>query len=336
MKVIEELNIEEFRGIRKLAKPLKLADFNVIIGRNNTGKTAILEALYLLPCPWSGISMPIVERSTIALISRLHGGTARALIYGYSGEARISFKTSKLNIEFILNSERGDLLEKVLINGEEMNLSSYRQRIAKAYGYEDTNQAFSLAFYIPNDTEVLHELQQRILDEPIWNAIIKEGHHRKVVKDIICPTVYDKFTEALIERDRLKLRKEINDEIGPLYIDVADLGEGIERILTMALCLEYLKPKLVLWDDIETAAHPGLLETTLKWLANKPWQVLITTHSIDVLYELTQVQPRECNIIALRKSQDDIVDYRIMTIDEIEELLDKGLDIRKLIDVLKL
>ena len=335
MKVIEELNIEEFRGIRKLAKPLKLADFNVIIGRNNTGKTAILEALYLLPCPWPR-AMPIVERSAISLISRLHGRNTRALIYGYSGKARISFKTPELRIELILNSERSDLLEKAIINEEETNSDTYLQHIAKAYGYEDTNQAFSLAFYIPNDTEILHELQQRILNEPIWNAIIKEGHHRKVVKEIICPTVYDKFTEALIERDRLKLRKEINDEIGPLYIDVADLGEGIERILTMALCLEYLKPKLVLWDDIEVSAHPGLLETTLKWLASKPWQALITTHSIDVLYELTLIQPRECNIIALRKSHDDIVDYRIMTLDEIEELLDKGLDIRKLIDVLKL
>ena len=42
--VVEELDVAEFRDIRRFSRPLRLRRFNVAIGRNNSGKTAVLEA----------------------------------------------------------------------------------------------------------------------------------------------------------------------------------------------------------------------------------------------------------------------------------------------------
>ena len=56
--IVKELDFSEFRGIRRLAKPLELGSFNVLVGRNNVGKTAILEALYLLSMPYSHSQPP--------------------------------------------------------------------------------------------------------------------------------------------------------------------------------------------------------------------------------------------------------------------------------------
>ena len=44
--IIKELNIENFKGITSLViKPTKI---NIIVGKNNTGKTSLLEAMDLL------------------------------------------------------------------------------------------------------------------------------------------------------------------------------------------------------------------------------------------------------------------------------------------------
>jgi AAA15 family ATPase/GTPase len=49
MVFVSSLDLKEFSGIRAFQEPLKLVKFNILIGRNNSGKSAILHALSLLP-----------------------------------------------------------------------------------------------------------------------------------------------------------------------------------------------------------------------------------------------------------------------------------------------
>ena len=51
MLINEIKSIKEFRGIKELKEPIKLSKFNILIGKNNSGKTAILESLFLFPHP---------------------------------------------------------------------------------------------------------------------------------------------------------------------------------------------------------------------------------------------------------------------------------------------
>ncbi len=329
--VIKELDIEEFRGVRKLAKPIKLKKFNIIIGRNNTGKTTILEALYLLATP-SGYTAPLTEVSRLDFITQLHGGKS-CLIYGYSGTARIRYRL--FNDEVVTVTLTAGTLESIVINNREAYVETYIDYIAKLLNISK-DEVHNLTLYIPNSTEFLKELRNKLKEPTTWSTLTKYGAHRKIVTELINPTVYDKYTEILIERNELKLRKEVSEEIGPLYIHVADLGDGIERICLTALALEYLKPRLVLWDDMEVAAHPGLIEVVMKWLTSKNWQVVITTHSIDVLLELTYQSPEDSQVIILRKTPDDIVEHTTLTPNELEEYFNRGIDIRKLIDLLEL
>ena len=150
------------------------------------------------------------------------------------------------------------------------------------------------------------------------------------------PTIYDRFTEVTIRRDRLCVRKEVDEEVGPLYIDVDSLGEGVRRILLIYLVVEYLRPKILLWDDLEVALHPSLLESTIKWMAASNRQVVVSTHSLDVLHTLIQVRPRDCRVIVLRKDSRDFVDYRVLMLDELEEFFESGVDVRKIIEELEL
>ena len=174
------------------------------------------------------------------------------------------------------------------------------------------------------------------MQSKVLSWIEKNALHRKVVEDILAPAIYDKFTEVIDRRNRLYIRKEVSKEIGPLYVNVDSLGEGVRRALLTYLAVEYLKPKMLLWDDLEVAAHPSLLETIIKWLATSERQVIVATHSLDVLHTLTRIKPKECEVIALRKNSKDTVNYRVLTLDEVEELLGSGIDVRKIVEELEL
>ena len=342
--LIKELNISEFRGIRRLVKPIELGSFNVIIGRNNVGKTTILEALYLLREPFMDRFDPLYGRNSFSFIAGIHGGGS-SLVFGYAGTARINFKLDKeirvelgsvhgrvsvKNIVFELSPQR---VERILLENFVVDQSDYLSFL-KSLGVVSGKSTIS--FYIPNDTSAYREIKRYVLNDNVWSWIEKRGFHSKVVRDILAPVIYDHLTEVTIKRDKLCVRKEVEEGIGPLYIDVDSLGEGIRRTILVYLAIEYLNPKIVLWDDIEVASHPSLLRSLLKWLANSNRQVVLTTHSIDVLYEIVQVQPEDCRVIVLRKSANDIVDYKVLGLEEIEDALEKDIDPRKIIDELEL
>ena len=59
MVFVSRLELREFRGVRIVKEPLELSDFTVLVGRNNSGKTTVLDALYLLPHPRAKHSIEI-------------------------------------------------------------------------------------------------------------------------------------------------------------------------------------------------------------------------------------------------------------------------------------
>jgi len=330
--LIESIEISEFRGIRKLKSPLNLTSFNVLIGRNNVGKSAVLEALYFLTRPHLETVYPY-WKNIFSFIAGLHGGSS-SLIYGYAGEAVLKYslrhKSSVRRVRIVINRNG---LKSLTIDEVEADPSKYVKFLNSLGLSVDTN---ILALYIPNNSSAYSVISRFMLKDEVWSYIEKRGLHSKVVKELLAPALYDRFTEVTIKKNKLCIRKEVSETIGPLYIDVNSLGEGVKRCILAYLAIEYLNPRVVLWDDIEVAVHPSLLETMLKWLANSGRQVVLTTHSIDVLHTLTRIQPKDLKVIVLKKSREDVVQHQSLTLDEVEDLFESGIDLRKIIEELKL
>lgn len=131
----------------------------------------------------------------------------------------------------------------------------------------------------------------------------------------------------------LYARKEAEGKV--LYTRLKDFGEGVKRFTLIYLVTELLNPLMVLWNDVEVAMHSSLLDTALDWLARSDRQVVVSTHSIDVLNSVTLIEPRDAQTVMLWKDGNDIVYFRSFEIDEVEDLLDKHIDIRTLIEVIK-
>ena len=358
MRLVKSVDIRDFRGIRRLEKPLELGEFNVLLGRNCSGKSSILQALFLLTMPFRGASVPPYASSASELIEHIVGGWNR-LVYGYSGNAEINLEFKmrvfirrkffyyssstppRISSIFFNENEVSDVMMnrlRILITSEggvsaEVEIEESGKHDLNTEQYKilvgSLNPTGSvLALYIPSGSyayERLHEFSYKNVD-----SIVKKGLHVKVFKDLLNGVVYDKFTEVFPRENELYVRKELEDNV--VYIRLNDLGEGVKRFILTYFAVEYLNPLLILWDDIEFAAHPSLLDTLMRWLAGSGRQVVVATHSVDVLESVVRVEPKDARVILLKKDAGDVVHYRSLELDELEGLLSKGLDPRALVE----
>jgi len=332
--LVRQLNIEGFRGIRKCKEPLELSKFTVLIGRNNSGKSAVLESLYL-PLLSLRSSDSAYDIDRLGLLSRLHGGPS-SLVYAYSGVAEVDYTINERKVAVEVDAGGN---AKLLMDGAEMMRPL--DSLADILGTEPNFTAVGRTiFFIPNETSLLKGLVDRIENVENWNLIVKTGAHVSVVEELVNKCVDDRYTEVLLSPG-LCLRKELalNYASGRnfLYIKLPDLGDGLKKAVAVSLWLETYKPKMVLWDDFEASAHPSLIRQLLEWLSKKDWQVILSTHSIDVLSKLLEVRPKDAKVLQLRKTRDDILIHGSFSMEELESVMEEAQhDPRLLVDALKL
>ncbi|MGC9445423.1 MAG: AAA family ATPase [Candidatus Methanospirareceae archaeon] len=335
---VSSLNVKEFRGIKEFKEPLQLLKFNVLVGRNNSGKSAIVQALSLLPHPdlglplglsvqyWQQRGNNIQKWDTRKEIFSYLLGRRDSAIYRYAGTAVVEFqvkgkacqaKITKGGLEFFAEGER--------IN----QLNTWLEQL----GIEARQGNDSVAF-IPNDTTFFKNVKVNLKQN--WSVVEKSGAHYRIVLDIINKSVNETFTEVIPREDELHVRKEV--EGSPFYVKVRDLGDGVKKMLSVLLWLEASSPELVLWDDFEASVHPTLIKLVLEWLMKKNWQVVLTTHSIDTLSKLLEIDAESQNsgIILLQKTPDDVLLHKKHTLEELEDFVSANQDPRLLPDLLEL
>ena len=331
--LVEKLSIKEFRGIRECEKSLKLSKFTVLIGRNNSGKTAVLEALSLLPFPH--LTYPAYGKSKLALIADMHGGS-ESLIYGYSGEAVIKYMIDGREWSVELDTAG---FKSLYINGEWQGGASDIGKVLEKNGDPETIERIlrEMVFFLPNDTAIIKKLNDALKGESEYRyPMMKSGANVRVARELVNKCVDDVYMEISLRKGvEPSAKKELPGE-RVLDVKLRDLGDGAEKAILVALWLEALKPRLVLWDDFEASAHPSLIRELLAWLSEHDWQVVLATHSIDVLRALVNVSPDGAQVVLLQKSADDVLKARYLSLDELEDFFEAGQDPRYLVEMLKL
>jgi len=192
----------------------------------------------------------------------------------------------------------------------------------------NVDEARDWLLFIPNNSEFVLDVENTISGE--WPRVVKSKSHVTITREIINPTIDEFFTEIIREESELKVRKEVEGE--PDYIAVRDLGSGIYKAMCISLFVSVINPKIIIWDDFEAAAHPSLLRKLLEWLSKNDWQVVLATHSIDTLNELAEIKPKDAQIIQLKKTSEDVLTHKTLTIEELSDLLNSGIDPRLLVD----
>lgn len=264
------LNFNNFRGFESLElKGLKR--LNLVVGRNNAGKTSLLEGLALVSTPKQFDNLPQMFRP--------HAGQAEKRYYRWLLRDQEALQPATLTGE-------GDGFQNVVI---------FRQKIR--------NQKPP----IPEMTEVANTANATLWVMPsqrkLTSRVVPVQHHspEQLVK-LFAAAVRRKGGEERIEEllrevdSRIsKVRVEPADDGNHLLIDlglsemlpVSQVGQGIYRLIAIFSELIGEKPDVCIIDEIENGIHHSMLEQVWTGLAAAAEtlgvQVFATTHSQECI-----------------------------------------------------
>ena len=104
-----------------------------------------------------------------------------------------------------------------------------------------------------------------------------------------------------------------------------------KTLITLMLLYEFIKPKMLLIDDIESHMNPSLLIHVTSWFGGvlkDGAKLVISTHSLEaakfIAGSLEDYAPK-ITLITLRNG---ILNSKNLTVEEVEELEKAGIDVR--------
>jgi len=310
--MIAKLKLQNFRGFQDHELPL--APVAVIVGKNNAGKTTIVEALRLLS---------IVTLRYRNLVYR-HPPDDTELPRGFIGVSP-SLKNVEINFKTIFN-HYADPPGKVIAtfsNGATVTIfvlpesrihCVIRSSIGKIVRNKDQARAAELpSVHIMPQVAPLQRNETILMEDYVAAAMssrLAPLHFRNQIK-----VRYDLFPEfkRVVEETwpGVQIREFIGRNCPPgdelhLHIrnedfvaEVAEMGHGLQMWLQTMWFLTLARgtPTVIL-DEPDVYMHADLQRSIIRFLRNRHDQTIITTHSVEIMSE---VQPDEILVVDKRQ-----------------------------------
>ena len=257
--MIDHLHIKNFMCFKELEIPT-LKRVNLIAGKNNSGKTTLLDAVRILKSDGDNavINNILFSRN---VTKRLNGQNP----YNALLNRNLSISSLSINDFKIIKSQKinGFWASRKKNKGGKLRLDSKQEIIYDDLIYVSFNSKF----------DYLSDLWENIVLTP------KEDDVYKILRDTIQPDLI----RLDVGREIVRVRLQDTEKPVPL----GTLGDGVYRILLIALSLANAKNSILLIDELELGLHYSALEKLWNMIFKyaQKWniQVFATTHSQDVL-----------------------------------------------------
>lgn len=307
--MLRSLSISNFRGFRKVSVD-PLDRFNLILGKNNVGKTAFLEAVFLLAGPsnpelplrvnifrgfeqvrmnademWGWLFHKKDLKAKIKIAAALDNNRARNLEislmepkeYRNSGRKK-AVPTDLLTTGTTTTGSPPDLM--MLYHSESGKVVKTRAHMKEGgLAYEREKQ-----IHLPNSIYMIARSGYSMENPERFSKLEEVGEHEQLLTPM-----------KLIE-PRLKRLAVLVTGTGPVIhgdigigrmLPVPMMGEGTGKLLTILLSIASAKDGLLLIDEIETGLHYEALPLVWDAIAEagrkNNVQILATTHSWECL-----------------------------------------------------
>jgi hypothetical protein len=343
--MITNLKLTNFRGIKD--GELELAPLTILLGGNNSAKSTILEALFLAPNPFRRVPYVVGDNTAAGVVQSSHETLNSAgyafLLYNYTAKNAeihcvmdgekylLQFFVLHENPETILVSTNKDTGDKpsVIVAGkvEKVNrIGSLNMSVSGVSTKLNLNKIFVDNSLLVSAT--LSKSSHKYINNN-WVTITNLGIDRAVAEDV-SKLVYDKYKNITIE-PFLGGNTTINGLLEDgRRIRLGDQGEGFQIYLIAKILYELEHPKVLLWDDIEAHLNPRMLLSLAEWffdILEKGDQVIVTTHSLEAARTIAGVNEEKAAIY-LTALEKGTLKTRKLTLKEVEEYLDAGIDVR--------
>ena len=317
--------IRNFRGIKQ--GTIKLSRFNILLGPNNSGKSTILEALYLVPNPIRPVSYAKIYEQAITTFHQMCASETiheihktfeskgyAFLLHNYRAkEASIEVRLDEgsYTVKFLLGDFNIDIiLEEHDETSKKFYICSLHKYSVGHETYPETGEA-KLVSRLSNYSRFVASLGNAMYVHPslieyAWNYIAY--HWVEIAGPEITKRVAKSIGEAIGEDYIDMLLEPFGGGKSSLYlytregrrIRLGDVGDCVKQVVTLMLLYEITKPRFLLIDDVESHMNPAMLSFLVKWIVdvaeNNNSIVVVSTHSIEatkILLNLaTDIEPR--------------------------------------------
>ena len=319
--MLNHLHIQNYRLFRDLQID-KLRQVNLIAGKNNTGKTALLEALRIFQnkCSYEIITNIVYLRNDL---DRAKPFESLATLFGKSEPYRMgidySFKINDLSWGVI---KLGDKIRRH--RGFPNNQTGATNDTVDFFNYESPHDE---SIYVPFSSDL-----QINMRTGFWESIEFEDVEKKKIVDIL-NIISDRKIKQ-ISMNGVPRIQFANGDVEKL----TKSGDGTSRLLTLALALVNAKNKMLLIDEFEVGLHHSVQEQLWDIIFKyaKEWdiQVFVTTHSQDTVRSFFYVAEKTpqyqlmANYFALNRNADGDVEAINYDLEEMETAFMSNLEIR--------
>jgi energy-coupling factor transporter ATP-binding protein EcfA2 len=289
--MIQDLKIEGFRGLNSLGFA-ELAQINLIVGKNNSGKTTVLEALRLLmgSDPREGIYSILSSRGEISFRRLVREGfstengtplASEALFFGRpdlnDSAPHFSIRANGgrrfLEVEFVW-IRRSEDPEQASLRYVETEVDEFESDAIP--GFRITNDERKILFPIDRMDRINRMAIRRLAQERrnqnvvylpsngmnhdeigrIWDSIALTDDEDEVINaiKIIAPTIEKLvMVQSPNSRSERVLMAKLKEFRSP--VPFSSLGEGTTHLLSVILAIMQASGGMVLIDEVENGVH---------------------------------------------------------------------------------
>lgn len=353
--MLDGIEIRNFKGIRN-GEFKSFGEINVFIGPNNSGKSTILDSIYLLnhffsPHDILGNYIPrylTAKKAGNTNFESLHWKYNQNVdsiikpVVSLDKEEKIGVGLEynmlewKFQDKFLVSDEiEDDEINREINTGGRRSYESITKYLSKSNNSVLSNYLNSLQGDLSN-TYYIHSGVFQVLEQvenQVWGGLYQDRSDKKVISKL--NEIYDTKVDQLSYVPRGE-----DPELQILFDDYAaepgSLGDGFRYAFALFAGIEAYSPNTILIEEPENHQHPsayeGIANSIVEYSTDDSKQFFVATHSLDFLSYLAEESREkgiEMNIYHLGLNDGDL-DVREIDNPDIEMLQDLGIDPRRL------
>lgn len=288
--MLDSLRIDSFRGLNDLDF-VPLSRINVLTGTNNSGKTSVLEALYLLFADQNQLTTyPTVFRSAQKPAHERYEHFWKWLLPNgdQTKEVDISVSTSDKKKLRVVAKKHPQQAETITIQYMDSSRASGTVNVSNgAIGSMPTRHWPRMQFFSPQAADPVAEAEQ-------YNRVQLQTAGEETLLDLL------RVIEPRLRKLRYgKITKEplVYADIGfDTLVPAYQMGQAFCRLLTLYMEMLATKAEILLVDEIENGLHHSVYEAVWKGIAalghRQNIQIFVTSHSPECVLAAARAATR--------------------------------------------
>jgi len=327
------IHIESYRKLEGI-EIARLKQVNIFAGGNNTGKTSMLEAFYLMSQLNDIQAFLELERYRGKFLNEFH---AKWIDKNFIGDVQIQGNFNHIPVNLYLEKASTD---------EDIERMGYLDTLT-ATANVGKSEYSSYVHLFSNKEPELRYSKTRVLCRAAftspyrYNQTLIRLAHEDAVNNEYLDEIIDFIRSSDLDKNIKKIELVNGMEDARFRVtasngvmDITKYGEGLQRVFEIALLLGYCKNGILCIDEIDSALHKSLLIKFTEFIqkaANRfKVQVFLSTHSKECIDAFVENKYPDDDLMAFALTEENgTIACRFLEGNKLKQLVESiNIDIR--------